>query len=86
MVSVAAEKIGGMFFHLTGNTSEKATEGFLPQSAGKTAPSLGMSLDIDIDSVEKLLMTTMKGVQPTQWWGLRGDFSRGFVLAGLCHH
>ena len=43
MVSVAVEKIGGLFVQPMGRTNGNATSGGSPGSVGKTTPSFGMS-------------------------------------------
>ena len=45
-VSVAAEKMGGEFFHPIGRTSRSTTNGFEPSLTGKTTPSRGMSFNM----------------------------------------
>jgi hypothetical protein len=43
IVSVAVEKMGGLFDQPMGNTNGNATSGSSPGNVGNTTPNLGMS-------------------------------------------
>ncbi len=74
MVSVAVEKIGGLFFHPIGRTSGNATSGSSCRADGNTTPNFWDVVDVEGNAVKAIADVELDEVDWAEGWVSNENF------------